>query len=433
MLDKIAEKPLGAAKDYGFSVGIILVIVGAVVFTFLPDEIVNRGLGIAWTYLPLWLTIVFAFVFYDKWMGYVQTKAFFSLEKVLLEIKLPEEITQSPFAMETVFNSFYYTGEPEHAYDRYIKGKTRPQFSLEIVSFEGNVRFFIQTREKNRNVIEAQLYSHYPTIEIYEVPDYMPRFPYDESKVKIWGVYQKLQKPDPYPIKTYVDYRLDAEQKEEFKVDPISGILEFFGSMGEGEFAFLQIIIRSHQAEKKKPGTWFQTEDWKAEAEREKEDIIAKIRDNGDDSVPRSFTEGERRTIEALERNTSKKPFDVGMRLMYMSDNDHYRSERHAGFPTMLRSFENEGSNGFKPIFLGFTYPWEDPFGWRQKALLRELYEGYRTRSVLTPPYNDHTRFVLSTEELATVYHFPGRVTQVPTIERLTSRKEEAPPNLPYQ
>jgi hypothetical protein len=38
---------------------------------------------------------------------------------------------------------------------------------------------------------------------------------------------------------------------------------------------------------------------------------------------------------------------------------------------------------------------------------------------------------VLSTEELATLYHFPGAIAATPSINRIPSKKSEAPANLP--
>ena len=38
---------------------------------------------------------------------------------------------------------------------------------------------------------------------------------------------------------------------------------------------------------------------------------------------------------------------------------------------------------------------------------------------------------VMTTEELATIFHFPGQVATTPTISRSSSKKAEPPPNLP--
>jgi hypothetical protein len=38
---------------------------------------------------------------------------------------------------------------------------------------------------------------------------------------------------------------------------------------------------------------------------------------------------------------------------------------------------------------------------------------------------------ILNTEELATIFHFPGQVAGTPTLERVPSKKAEAPSNLP--
>ena len=47
--------------------------------------------------------------------------------------------------------------------------------------------------------------------------------------------------------------------------------------------------------------------------------------------------------------------------------------------------------------------------------------------------YKDKDRpfFVLNTEELATIYHFPGLVAQTPSLNRVDTRKATPPDNLP--
>ncbi len=426
MFDKILKTLTGSEV----SVGLLLITIAIGAYFFFPIMVASDVYKTLTPYAPLWLTVIFIFIFGHLWMHYVRTKAFMQIENILLEIKLPEEITQSPLAMETALNAFFHTGTPKHSYEKYVEGKLREQSSLEIVSLEGEIHFYIRIPSKIKPVVESQFYSQYPTIEIQEVPDYITRLPYNPDKQELFGLYQVLAKPDPYPIKTYVDWGLDKETDEEYKVDPMAAIIEFFGSFGKGEYGFFQIIIRAHQAEKHKHGTWFQTEDWQDEAKREVENIISKAQ-GGEGSSFRMFTESEQKTIEALERNTSKKPFDTGIRMIYMADKEHFDGRKRNGFPTIMRTFQSHSLNNFKPKFpTMFKYPWEDPFGWRAKAAKHELYEGYRLRSYLSPPY-ERDYFVLSSEELATVFHLPGQVVQTPTIPRITSRQKIAPPDIP--
>jgi hypothetical protein len=45
--------------------------------------------------------------------------------------------------------------------------------------------------------------------------------------------------------------------------------------------------------------------------------------------------------------------------------------------------------------------------------------------------YVHHKDFVLNVEELATMWHFPGQILKVPTLERIESKEASPPPNLP--
>ncbi|MBI2618423.1 hypothetical protein HYW58_03165 [Candidatus Kaiserbacteria bacterium] len=392
----------------------------------------SDGFSILFVTAPVWLPIFLFFVFKMVWMMYVQTKTFLEIPTTLFEVRIPREIAKSPLAMENALNAFFHTGEPATLGEKYYIGATRPQFSLEIVSFEGEIRFFIRSRTRIKDIIQAQIYSQYPEVEIYEVEDYMSRFVFDLSKMNLFGVELKLQKPDPYPIKTYVDFGLDKDPKEEFKVDPLSGIIEFFSSFGKGEYGLLQIIIRSHQSEKRKPGTLFQTEDWRDEAKRETADIIDSLKTETDGfTVYRPPTPQEKDLLESLGRNVAKKPFDTGIRALYIADKEYYNSARHNGFPTMFRQFESHTLNGFKPVFpTMFPRKRKDPFGMKKRMNQRILFNAYRLRSFFIPPYK-RPYFVLSAEELATVFHFPGAATQAPTLGRIPSTKGGAPPNLP--
>ena len=139
----------------------------------------------------------------------------------------------------------------------------------------------------------------------------------------------------------------------------------------------------------------------------------------------------ERKVADAILRNISKKPFDTGIRLLYFAPKDDYRSQVTPGFPTMFRSVQSHSLNNFKPQFRTvFNWKIQNPFGMRSAARKRDIAQAFRWRSYFLPPYK-RPHFVLSSEEIATIYHFPGRVAQTPTLQRELSRKAEAPSNLP--
>ena len=51
--------------------------------------------------------------------------------------------------------------------------------------------------------------------------------------------------------------------------------------------------------------------------------------------------------------------------------------------------------------------------------------------SLFWPAYFHVQTFVLNVEELATMWHFPGQILKVPTLERIESKEASPPTNLP--
>src|SRR5438067_2018366 len=95
----------------------------------------------------LWLPLVSVIVFWELWVRYVRYYFFYNTKTVLLEIRLPREQFKSPLAMELAIAGIYQTGGETTVLDRYWFGKTRPWYSLEIVSNGGDVHFYVWTRE----------------------------------------------------------------------------------------------------------------------------------------------------------------------------------------------------------------------------------------------------------------------------------------------
>jgi hypothetical protein len=419
-------------------------------FDFIPPEILSGLLkALRYVYLtsPLWLPVVFIGMLFNAWVYYIRSKYWQKLGSVILEVKLPKEIFKSPAAMEVVLSAMHQTADEGNWYQKYWLGQTRSWFSLELVSMGGNIRFFIWMRKKYRNSIEGHLYSQYPGIEVYEVEDYTKEFYFNPERQKMFGLEWKLDKPDPYPIKTYVDYGLDKDPKEEFKVDPMSTSLEFLSTVTPGHNVWMQIIIRAHKKEQKKGLTWAQRweklewsetiDSWKDESRKEIDKIIEKLKVAKEEGgFPRIPTKGEAETIAALERSVSKIGFDVGIRSMYFADKDEFNGMYVAGIFGYFKQYASGDLNGFKSSgwYSEFSNPVMD--WWKSdKEFPYWLFDEYKLRRYFFSPHMGKwyysKPFILNSEELATIYHFPGSTAAAPTFGRVPSKKSEAPSNLP--
>lgn len=398
-------------------------------------EITKSVLGVLLVLSPFWLPALLAYLFYSIWISYIHLKNVRDVDPILLEVKLPKDIRKSPEAMELALTAFWHVDPANNFIKKYWDGKIVPWFSLELVSIGGNVHFFIWTDKKNKNVIESRIYAQYPNVEVVEVPDYTEFVHFDPDTMKAFATEHALRKPDPYPIKTYVDYGLHENPKEEEKVDPLTSFIEFLGSVGPDDQVWHQIIVRAHQKKKKK-GKWFEKGDWKDEAK----DLVKKLKKEyepeggGDDKKEFSFfslTEEQKKTISSIERSVTKQAFDVGIRSIYFAPKDSFSPTNIGGMMGSFYQVNSEDLNGFKPNNVaGFKYPWQDYKDKRKNSWLKAHFKNYKERSYFYPPYIAKP-FVLNTEELATIYHFPGDVAQTPTFGRIGSRKSEPPTNLP--
>jgi len=382
-----------------------------------------------------------------NWMKYLRRKSFFSQQYIVLELFLPKEITRSPVGMEIFFTALHQTGAASY-HETYVQGKIRPTFSLELVSDGGKVHFYIWARKNWRNNIEAQIYAQYPNVEIKEVDDYTKSFFHDPEKNAMWGTTFAYSKPNPYPLKTYIDYGLDKDPKEEFKIDPMTSVLEYLGSLKQGEKVWIQIIIQAHKKEGKQEGRLVERPDWKDAITAE----IKKIREKtlggtGDIKLPNP-TRGESDVIAALERSYSKLAFEVVIRGIYMADRDIFNANMSlAGLIGSFRQYNSLNMNGIKlGKFTDFGDTGKDIislFGWITplRTMMREMRDEmevtflnlYKQRYAFLDPRSEYNPapLIMTTEELATIYHFPGQVATTPTMARTSSKKAEPPPNLP--
>jgi hypothetical protein len=396
------------------------------------------------TTAPIWLPVITFYLFFEYWMLYVQKDYNLQQGRVTLEIKLPQDIFKSPEAMELVLIQLYQTASPDNHLQTYIDGKNPPTHGLEIVSRGGDVRFYINTqRKKFKNMAETHLYAQYPGIEVHELDiDYTAEVPWDPDRFDYFSVHFGLKKADAYPIKTYIDYGLDKLPKEEEKIDPLTTMLEILGSIGPGEYAWIQILITANREVTFKEGSLGTVPDWKGEARDEIQKIIKEAnkrvgidpeKNENQTLTMMNLSDGEKDTIKAIERSISKIAFNTAIRTLYIGKKgSFFPGERIGAFITGWRSYDDQNRNS-----IGFRWRtdfdwniWQDPSGAIRKAYKEQELDEYKRRAYTYHSHAD-TPKVMTVEELATIFHLPGRVAMTPSLGRIPSKRGEAPPNLP--
>jgi len=412
----------------------------------IPGSLLPETLNIIFYIGPIVMAVLLGGIAWTLWIRYIQGDFYLSLDYAVLELRLPKETLKSPKAMETVLVAIHNTGDGGWS-AKYWKGEYRPYYSLELVSIEGQVKFFIWTEDRRKGGVISALYSQFPGIEVYEREDYTKGIVYDPKEMKLWAANYKLDKPDAYPIKTYVDYGLDKDPKEEFKVDPITQVIEFLGSVPINQQIWIQILIRAHKKEQRKPGHLFKKYDaWEEEAREiinkeillrdPKTKVAGKVDEVKGFTISPKNTKGEEEVVEAIERSLTKFPFDVGIRAIYFAPRSEFNTPFGiGGLISSFKQFSSNHLNTIKPdndtLIAQFSGdPWEDYKEFRRTYLSKKALLAYKRRSYFFPPHKGKS-MVLNAEELATIYHFPGSVAATPSLERVPSKKAEAPPNLP--
>ncbi len=399
------------------------------------------------------------------WVFYIQQKHISGINWILLEIKLPRDIFKSPLAMEIALSSLMQGGGIGPAwYKQFFLGNMASYASLEIASLEGTLHFYIRLQKKFRPLLEANLYAQYPGIEILEADDYTKKIRYHHltKSVSAWGGNYSLSqkwkptdlktgkaytdpkdskekysmKADFLPIKTYVDYGLDKDPKEELKTDPITPLLEFMGSVGKGEYVWYQILIQDesvYNAKKtgesgKKLPKFFLNEvsgerfTLKEMAEARKNQIrkfklirkgdlaydqqgnpIQKTirgKDGTAEQQPVTYAEDremqsreaeltveEKNEIEAINKKISKPLALVVMRLMYVTKKENFNGAHVNDVLSILKPFA--GVNSFAPSVTDpYDYPWQNVGGRRVAWRTEEKFDEYVRREGFFPLFN---------------------------------------------
>lgn len=443
----------------------------------------NSVLEAFWQFLRSWYWLVLPAIFWPPFrlMWIFWRKDIFNSKQkqFFLEIKIPKENLKPVRAMEDVLNAIWQGfSEPPYFWEKWWYGKGNMDFQFEVVSIGGEIHFYVRSvLGYKRDIFEAAIYSQYPGAEItvkeFPQDDYtgtVPKTIPNEEWV-MFGTDYTFKKPDLYPIRTYVDFEKEAEMglapgAESKRVDPMAVLLEGMAAMKPGEQLWFQIkpvplpakaaapyIKQAHQlidelsfrkVEKPKSviketfALLFGGKKQEKKAAGEIELIAPELR----------MTAKEKEIVEEVRRKTDKPLFLITpIRFIYLAKKEVFFRHRWRLIANYMGSFDKGHMNGFKVnphTFTKISAP--PPINIFDKRRLyvrkRRLFRLYWTRFEPRRPVESIGNFanwqwgyfVLNSEELASVFHFPSsEAAPAAGVPRVESKKAEAPPEVPME
>lgn len=397
--------------------------------------------------------VLFAYVFlYGGWKLFVYSRVQKYAAKqtfVFLAVDIPKNNLQTPRAVENIFSILAGAHSPLEWGEKRFEGKYQLGFSFEIVSIDGYVQFIIMTPTGFRNLVEASIYSQYPDAEIVEVEDYTKNinvvFPSDEFN--LWGADLVPVNKEYYPIRSYLEFQEEFDPEVKFK-DPMAGFLEIMNKIGPGEQIWFQIIVIPADndwmiAGKKAIGKIMGI------PEKATKTVIDKVLDvplKGLQVVSEQFlgspigeekkadkfdinrlTPIQKNEVEAIARKIDRVCFNCKARYVYFGRKEVFKKGLAvSGIMGAIKQFTSTGLNALKPG--------------KNKTQARLLFADYklaRLQNQILAAYKDRNAdttigtYILSTEELATLWHFPYMSVKAPLVRKIEAKRGSAPIGLP--
>ena len=313
-----------------------------------------------------------------------------SLDTTLLQVSLPRDNEIKIDAAEQLFSSFasfYKSGKLSFF-------KPQPHISFEIVGMPGDIRFYVNTPNKYKDFVEKQINGAYPDAEILEVSENIAlkenfilgndyNIFSDQGRVAFASL--KLKSSNYMPIKVFKDLPTDS----------LSSITSVLAKMTEAEGAAIQILVGPAGGRWKKQGRTYLSKTKKTEANPETAKYSA-----------------DSKELEGVENKIGKPGFEVVVRIV-VSSSTKESAEAHLG--NIVNAFSQFGGlNSFTKNKHRIKKFFMTDFIYRYMPMMGQT-------------------SVLTSEELATVFHFPNKSVATPHIHWITSKRAPAPAQIPTE
>jgi len=304
-----------------------------------------------------------------------------SMQFVLLQVAVPRDNEVKIDAAEqmiSAFSSIYKGG-------RLSLFKLQDHLSFEIVGLPEDIRFYISVPKNLRDMIEKQIHGAYPGAEIKEASEYN----IFSEKGKVAFAELQFRSSVYMPIKVYKD----------LPTDPLSSLTSALAKMREGEGAAIQVLFSP--AGRK----------WSSAGRR----YLAKIKKAESDPEKASY-KTDPKQMEAIENKCSKPGFEVCVRIVVSSTDENSAKAHLQNLKSVFEQLSSD-QNGFKSRKIRLPKLFMQDFIYRYQPMF----------------YFNRNKIILSSEELATILHFPNKSVETPYIFWLNAKRAPAPAQIPRE
>jgi hypothetical protein len=412
----------------------------------------NNPLGIIWQIISVWWWVFFPlilfFPFKNAWLWWRRELWENQQKYMLLEMIMPREVMKPFTSMEHILSTVWSIHSSIEGIKNFKKkwwiGKRLQHFAIEIVGDGQKPHFYIRVNREHIDSLKVALFSQYPDLEIKEVRESYTRAVSWNLPDKRWDMYGfdvVLGKPDPYPIKTYRQFFEEKPEntKEEKRIDPINTLLESLNQLMDGEQIWIQIKVAPVSSDDTNYRVVGKSVINKLVHRSEKKsNLIADTlapqkKEDSKELIPpeMKLTPREREIVKAVEDKLGKNAYLCHIRCLYFGRKRIFNRSRKSLAENYFSSFSMPDLNTFKKF--GKTKTKILHFIIKRRLYLRKrkMLRRYLLRENPLFPRTGGS-FVLSVEELATIFHPPIGLTTVGTmINKVDARKSEAPENLP--
>lgn len=354
----------------------------------------------------VWLTIVIilSYLTYQNYKKIDKINVM-NTDSVLLAIEIPKTNDKSELAAEQLLASLHGILRDETELKN--NNGVQEHLSFEIVSVNGAIRFYIWMPRTLQNFVEGQIYSQYPTVQIYEAEEDYTKNALDHQKV-IGTSEIILIEDEALPIKTF----------DGFEVDPLAGITGTLAKLdGTNSQMWIQVLVRPvADSWHKKSDEWVKkVKEGKKSFKLDGKYLLNVLKalvtpPEGGEKAKKEPSERDKARISKAEEKATRLGYQVKLRVAFLGDNEETARLQIQALTGTFKQFNSTNLNGFKSAGSSFD---------------REKIKAFQSRFF----FDDG--FILNIKELASIWHLPHTNVETPNIVWASSKTAEPPAKLP--